>query len=97
MVNYDLPDKAENYVHRIGRTGRGNKRGDAVSFCSENEKALLQEIEEFIQMPIEKMTLNKNEYLDVIDTSNETQSDWKTLMKEMEEENSKKKKRKKKK
>ena len=97
VVNYDLPDKAENYVHRIGRTGRGNKRGDAVSFCSENEKALLQEIEDFIQMPIEKMTLNKNEYLDVIDTSNETQSDWKTLMKEMEEENSKKKKRKKKK
>ena len=97
VVNYDLPDKAENYVHRIGRTGRGNKRGDAVSFCSENEKALLQEIEDFIQMPIEKMTIQKNDYLNVIDTSNEAHSDWKTLMKEMEEENSKKKKRKRKK
>ena len=97
VVNYDLPDKAENYVHRIGRTGRGNKRGDAVSFCSMDEKALLQEIEDFIQMPIEKMEMNKKEYLDIIDTSNEAQSDWKTLMKEMEEENSKKKKRKKKK
>ena len=97
VVNYDLPDKAENYVHRIGRTGRGNRRGDAVSFCSMDEKALLQEIEDFIQMPIEKMEMNKKEYLDIIDTSNEAQSDWKTLMKEMEEENSKKKKRKKKK
>ena len=97
VVNYDLPDKAENYVHRIGRTGRGNNRGDAVSFCSEHEKVLLQEIEEFITMPIETMSLKKNEYLDVIDSSNDANTDWKTLMKEIEEEGTKKKKRKRKK
>ena len=96
VVNYDMPDKAENYVHRIGRTGRGNKRGDAVSFCSKDEKAMLQEIEDFITVPIETMSIKKNEYLDVIDSSNETNTDWKTLMKEIEEEGTKKKKRKKK-
>ncbi len=39
VVNYDLPDVPENYVHRVGRTGRGVKKGQAVSFCSTEEKA----------------------------------------------------------
>jgi len=34
VVNYDLPEQAENYVHRVGRTGRGTNKGNAVSFCS---------------------------------------------------------------
>jgi superfamily II DNA/RNA helicase len=37
VVNYDLPDKPENYVHRVGRTGRGMKKGLAVSFSSPEE------------------------------------------------------------
>ena len=41
VVNYDLPDNLENYVHRVGRTGRGDKKGQAVSFCSSQEKELL--------------------------------------------------------
>jgi len=41
VVNYDLPDVAENYVHRVGRTGRGTQYGIAVSFCSEEENELL--------------------------------------------------------
>ncbi len=48
VVNYDLPEQTENYVHRVGRTGRGVNRGQAFSFCSENEKELLNEIEDFI-------------------------------------------------
>jgi len=93
VVNYDLPDKAENYVHRIGRTGRGNKRGDAVAFCSENEKELLQEIEAYIKMPVETLSINKNEYLDVLDSTNEANTDWKSLMKDIEEEGKKRKKK----
>lgn len=48
VVNYDLPNIAETYVHRIGRTGRGGKNGVAVSFCSKEEKADLKSIEKLI-------------------------------------------------
>ena len=41
VVNYDLPDVAENYVHRVGRTGRGKQKGRAVSFCSPEEKPIV--------------------------------------------------------
>ena len=41
VINYDLPEQPENYVHRIGRTGRGSHRGNAISFCSSEEKNLL--------------------------------------------------------
>ncbi|MDR0305122.1 MAG: DEAD/DEAH box helicase [Chitinispirillales bacterium] len=47
VVNYDLPGAAENYVHRIGRTGRGDKKGEAVSFCCKEEINLLKEIEKY--------------------------------------------------
>ena len=47
VLNYDLPDKAENYVHRVGRTGRGVKKGIAISFCSKEEKSRLEEIQGF--------------------------------------------------
>ena len=37
VVNYDMPDVDENYVHRVGRTGRGRNKGYAVSYCSQEE------------------------------------------------------------
>jgi len=42
VINYDLPVDPENYVHRVGRTGRGVNKGDAISFCSKDEKELLE-------------------------------------------------------
>ncbi len=51
VVNYDLPEVAENYVHRVGRTGRADKKGLAVSFCSPEEKPILDEIESFLGKP----------------------------------------------
>ena len=56
VINFDLPLEAENYVHRIGRTGRAGKEGVAISFCEENEKALLDKIEALIKkkIPAEK-------------------------------------------
>ena len=48
VVNYDLPEKPENYVHRIGRTGRGFNKGIAVSFCAQEEKKHLDAIEELL-------------------------------------------------
>lgn len=50
VVNYDLPMEAESYVHRIGRTARAGKDGDAISFCDETERDLLRKIEKTINM-----------------------------------------------
>lgn len=54
VINYDLPNDSETYVHRIGRTGRAGRAGKAYSFCSEEEKPLLSKIQKLIgfQVPI---------------------------------------------
>ena len=48
MVNFDLPETAEDYVHRIGRTGRAGESGIAVSFASETDAFFIEPIEKFI-------------------------------------------------
>jgi len=52
VVNYDLPNEAENYVHRIGRTARAGKSGKAYTFCSEQDVYNLPPIERYIEMQI---------------------------------------------
>lgn len=52
VINYELPDVAETYVHRIGRTGRKGKSGVAISFCSANEKEQLRDIQKLISEKI---------------------------------------------
>lgn len=52
VINFDLPNESETYVHRIGRTGRAGKSGIAVSFCSEDEKSYLQSIQKLIGFQI---------------------------------------------
>lgn len=47
VINYDLPKFAEDYVHRIGRTGRANKKGIAISFASNMDRHLLRKIEQY--------------------------------------------------
>lgn len=59
VINYDLPDDPENYVHRVGRTGRGFAKGEAVSFYSTEEVEKLAQIEEFIQTKIEQLKVEK--------------------------------------
>lgn len=97
VVNYDLPDVAENYVHRIGRTGRGRNKGDAVSFCSKEEKELLKAIEEFVGMPIKILEINKNDYQETIDFSEDIGLSVKELMGQIQEMEGKLSKRKNKK
>jgi len=67
VINYDLPEKAENYVHRVGRTGRGVNKGIALSFCSEDEKELLNEIQQFLNKEIEVIKLGKKDYARTMD------------------------------
>ena len=77
VVNYDLPEQAENYVHRVGRTGRGDKFGKSISFCSEGEKNLLKEIESFITKPITELIVDKHTYKETIKmTADPTQNDF---------------------
>ena len=52
VVNFDLPDEAESYVHRIGRTGRNGQNGIAVTLCDPNEKAKLKAVERVIRMQL---------------------------------------------
>lgn len=80
VINYDLPDDAENYVHRCGRTGRGNKRGQALSFCSESEMELLTAIEEYTGEEIERYEIHKDDYLDILNDSDDGSNNWKKLI-----------------
>lgn len=81
VVNYDLPDQAESYVHRVGRTGRANKKGQAVSFCSKEELPLLKEIETFIGSKIDLIKIKKDVYNETIQLKNDSKEyDWKSLI-----------------
>ena len=60
VINYDLPDVPETYVHRIGRTGRAGKEGVALTFCDEEERAMLISIEKVIGKSIP--VLSEEEY-----------------------------------
>jgi superfamily II DNA/RNA helicase len=54
VVNYDLPYNAEDYVHRIGRTGRAGASGDAISIYSDKDERLLVDIEKLIKQTIKR-------------------------------------------
>jgi len=95
VVNYDLPEQAENYVHRVGRTGRGTQKGNAVSFCSPEEKEILAEIESFLEKPIDVLQISRMEYLETIDfTEDHSNADLKAVLKEIEDLKSAQKKKK---
>ena len=53
VFNYDLPMEPDNYIHRVGRTGRASKTGKAFSFCSKGETVLLRDIERLLGEPLE--------------------------------------------
>lgn len=86
VVNYDLPEQPENYVHRIGRTGRGKEKGLAFSFCSKGEKEKLDQIELFIGKKIEVLPLHKNHFMTTIKLHQQNKgnndTDWRTLIDE---------------
>ena len=56
IINFDIPNIPETYIHRIGRTGRAGKSGIAFSFCSPDEDAYIITIEELLQRPIKVIT-----------------------------------------
>jgi len=56
VINYEIPEQAETYVHRIGRTGRAGSSGIALSFCSQEERNFLKDINKLIKSNIEVVT-----------------------------------------
>lgn len=96
VINYDLPDIAENYVHRIGRTGRGVHKGDAISFCDLSEENLLGAIQTYIGKEIQEIPVSKQEAQFIRMTAEEKKNDWQKLLDEAEKEHVQFKKKKKK-
>lgn len=94
VINYDLPEQAESYVHRIGRTGRAGKSGLAISYCSYQEIPLLKDIEKLIKKRIK--VLENIEY-PMIDKTEKKKKEpqKKKVVKERREDVIKKPKRKK--
>ena len=61
VINYDVPYDTEAYIHRIGRTGRAGRRGDAILFVAPRERRMLAAIEKATRQKIEQMTLPTTE------------------------------------
>jgi ATP-dependent RNA helicase RhlE len=55
VVNFELPNVAESYVHRIGRTARAGTGGIAISFCDPTERPFLRDIEKLLKQPLAAM------------------------------------------
>jgi ATP-dependent RNA helicase RhlE len=62
VINYDFPDCATTYIHRIGRTGRAERSGDALTLVTHEDKALLRDIEKILGRPIERRVLEGFNY-----------------------------------
>ena len=63
VLNYDIPHDTEAYIHRIGRTGRAGRKGEAILFVTPREKRLLHAIERATNTRIEKMVLPSNDVI----------------------------------
>ena len=58
VINYDLPTQPENYLHRIGRSGRFGRKGVAINFVTKEDERLLQDIQKFYNTVIEELPSN---------------------------------------
>ena len=58
VINFDLPTQPENYLHRIGRSGRFGRKGVAINFVTKDDERLLQDVQRFYQTVIEELPSN---------------------------------------
>ncbi len=80
VINYDLPEEPENYIHRLGRTGRGVQKGYALSFCSPEEMPFLEAIQKYLDTIIEISEIEALDYQETKDTSGEVNFDKAKIM-----------------
>jgi ATP-dependent RNA helicase RhlE len=62
VINFDMPENTDAYTHRIGRTGRIDQRGDALTFVTSADAAVVREIETVLKAPLERRTLKGFNY-----------------------------------
>jgi ATP-dependent RNA helicase RhlE len=62
VINYDMPESTDNYIHRIGRTGRVNKNGDALTFVTSADADKIDSLERLLDAPLERLTLQGFDY-----------------------------------
>ena len=58
VINYDLPTQPENYLHRIGRSGRFGRKGVAINFVTKEDERILQDVQRFYNTVIEELPAN---------------------------------------
>ena len=63
VINFDIPNNMENYIHRIGRSGRYGRKGVSINFVTDYEAEKLQEIEKFYNTSIEELPMDFSKYL----------------------------------
>ncbi len=62
VINYDMPESTDDYIHRIGRTGRVDKNGDALTFVTNADADKIRTLEQLLNTPLERMTLQGFDY-----------------------------------
>ncbi len=62
VINYDMPESTDDYIHRIGRTGRVDKNGKALTFVTNADAGKIQALEQLLDAPLERMTLQGFDY-----------------------------------
>ena len=80
VVNYDVPEEPENYVHRVGRTGRGMAKGYALTFADEGERGLIDDIEAYMQENIPVLQMERQDREATVDLSSDSANDWRSLI-----------------
>lgn len=62
VINYDMPESTDDYIHRIGRTGRVDKSGDALTFVTNADAGKIRALEQLLNAPLERLTLQGFDY-----------------------------------
>lgn len=63
VICYDLPSNRELYIHRIGRSGRFNRKGVAINFVTNEDVRILRDIEQYYSTEIQEMPINISELM----------------------------------
>ncbi|MEM9928947.1 MAG: DEAD/DEAH box helicase [Bacteroidota bacterium] len=92
VINYDLPNQPDNYVHRVGRTGRGDRRGIAYTFCAPEEHDKLRAVEQYTGTEIRVVELDRSVYRETKTFSKVDNMNLDELLDEVEETLKRKKK-----
>jgi ATP-dependent RNA helicase RhlE len=62
VINYDMPESTDDYIHRIGRTGRVEKSGDALTFVTSADGGKIRALEQLLETPLKRLTLQGFDY-----------------------------------